>query len=196
MRPANSHRSKLQSIALIVLLFLGACSPAPGPTPVSPPPSQPSSVATSLLPGPTNLAEGSTWTVLAERKGPAEGGTIQVFTSADEFRREWTRANPGAVVGETSIARPLFVILNPLVSSGCPEITLEGIVFDPAQHLIYGEFFRPADVSCGDVAGSHTFAVAIDRDALPIGPMKVRLEGDFEVCADCGREREQVDVNL
>jgi hypothetical protein len=198
MRPASSHPTDLQPITLIALLFLVACSPAPHPTPVSPLTTEPSSTATPLAQGPSHLPQGSTWTQLADRRGPAEGGTIQVFTSADEFRREWTRTNPGAVVGETSIARPLFVILNPLVSAGCPEITLKGIVFDPAQRLIYAEFFRPnpGNVTCGDVGGSHTFVVAIDRDALPSGPMKVRLEREFEVCADCGREREQVDVNL
>jgi hypothetical protein len=84
------------------------------------------------------------------------------------------------------------------VDASCPSAKIDTVALDRSAALIYGVFTRNlAQVNnCGDIAGVHTFVVAIDRSVLPSGQVTFRLERDFYVCADCGRETEQLTVNL
>jgi len=101
-------------------------------------------------------------------------------------------------VPSTRFPRPLFVFFSILVSANCLDAVMSGLTVDRSARLAYGTFARNTvgATSCSDVAGAHTFVVAIDRGALPTGRLTIRLEHDFAVCFDCGRELEQVDVDL
>ncbi len=137
------------------------------------------------------------WELLADMPRAADPGTIHVWVDQDAFADAWELSFPGLSVPSTTIDDPIFVMFNLLVQDGCPEATIDEIVLDPQAALVFGEFTRsPGRTSCGDIAGDHTFVAAIRRAALPDGHVTFRLEREFSVCADCGREREQVEVDL
>jgi hypothetical protein len=134
---------------------------------------------------------------LADIVGLTEPGTIRVNVEASDFAEGWKQSFPGRAVPTTTLPNPVFVTYSLLVEDGCPGARIDAIVIDPQLDLVYGDFSRtPGAASCGDVAGSHTFVVAIRRAAIPTGLMTFRLEEEFSVCADCGRELEEVTVTL
>jgi hypothetical protein len=137
------------------------------------------------------------WQLLVDMARVAEGGTIEVDTGQDEFIDAWVSRYPGRVVAATRLDDPIFVTFNLVVQDGCPDATIDAIVLDRQAGLVFGEFTRRPDrANCGDIGGDHTFVVAIRRAALPRGRVTFRLEREFFRCPDCGREREQVEVEL
>jgi hypothetical protein len=143
------------------------------------------------------LAKDAAWQLLADNVDVADAGTIQVLTTPEAFSQRWSAVYGDAPVPRTTVERPLYVFFNLLVNAGCPDAWLDGVVLDSTARLLYGLYSRPqVRRNCGDIAGAHTFVVAIDRDSLPRGRLMVRIERDFSVCADCGRELEQVEVDL
>jgi len=143
------------------------------------------------------LTHGRDWELLADQVSGGDPATIEVVTNQEEFVALWLQRYPTRAGPEISINDPIFVFFNILVDAGCPEATIDAIMFDQTQRLVYGEFTRPPrPLGCGDVGGSHSFIVAINRGALPRGRLMLRLEREFELCAECGREREQVEVDL
>jgi hypothetical protein len=160
--------------------------------------SPPASAQASAAPvEPVALVPTGEWVVLAEPVPGIEAATIDVAVGHDAYIDLWLRAFPGRAAPLPPFDDPVVVFYGILVAFGCERATMDALVVDAGGRLVYGEFTRTPDrPNCGDVGGVHTFVVAIDRGALPGGRLTFRLEREFEVCADCGREREQVEVEL
>jgi hypothetical protein len=148
-------------------------------------------------PDPTALSAGQEWEVIADLIGGGDSGTIEVYASGQAFASRWFERLPTRVLPETSIPDPIFVFFNITVSSSCPRALMDALMFDRTARILYGVFTRIRDrPHCGDTASARTFVVAIGRSALPSGRLTIRLEREFSVCADCGRELEQIQIDL
>jgi hypothetical protein len=147
--------------------------------------------------GSVELPRNVAWEVLLDQPG-GPSDTIEVATTGAAFTHSWSTRYPGLAVPSTRFPRPLYVFFSIVVSANCLDAVMSGLTVDRSASLVYGTFARNTGgaTSCSDVAGAHTFVVAIDRGALPTGRLTVRLEHDFAVCSDCGREREQVEIDL
>jgi hypothetical protein len=199
---AALRRGPHGELLIAALLVAGAiaCSPAPSYQPSASSERQPSpSPEPSLVsPWPAALSRGGDWELLHDQAGGGEADTIQAVLSVGEFVDVWLRRFPGQVVPSTQFDRPLFVFFSIVVDPLCPDAVMDALVLDRADKLMYGVFTRDnaPPKSCGEVAAPHTFVVAVDRDALPTGQLTIRLELEFFVCPDCGRELEEVEVGL
>jgi hypothetical protein len=174
-------------IAVAMLFVAVGCTDAPRPSePSSPVASDASDVAVR------DLDRGHEWDVLGEAVSRVAAPQVSVATDTAQLREAW------AAVSEESLPaihfeRTIVVFYHALVPRGCPSLTLLGLRLDPAERLLYAVFERPnVDRGCSDVAGSHSFVVRIERSSLPSGGVHIRLERRFELCADCGREQEEV----
>jgi len=173
-----------------MLLITSACSSVL-PTALDPPRDEPSEVA-----GPQAVAA-TDWELLGQAVGVAEPATIEVALDDEALAELWNARFPDGPIPSTAIVDPVYVLFNLLVQSSCPDATIDAIQADRAARLVFGQFTRqPGRANCGDIAGDHTFVVAISRAALPEGHVTFRLERDFSLCIDCGRELEQVGVDL
>jgi hypothetical protein len=196
-------RSALKALTLGVFVasLSLACSPSPSPV-VSP--SLNASDATFPLVTPTGLAgpivlpRDTAWKLLFDHAGGGPADTIEVLTTTEEFGVSWSRRDLGQPVPNSPFQRPLFVFFSILVSLDCPDAVMDAVGLDPAASLIFGVFTRTTRGSrnCSDVGGAHTFVVVIDRAVLPTGHITIRLERDFRVCGDCGRELEEAEIDL
>ena len=189
-------------LELLLLGLVAACAPAPtpsGPSSTQSPTGSPTVGPTVVAPPATAPIDGELeWELIADVARDSDAGTISVHTTNDAFREWWFVRYPERVVPETRIDDAVFVAYNISVPGGCPGATIEGVVLSVPETLVFGEFNRDAEgrLSCGDRAGGHLFVVAIRRRDLPRGSVTFRLEREFNVCADCGRELEQVEVDL
>lgn len=191
-------------VALVIAGLVGCSSPGPtelassavSPSPL-PSPAEPTGTASSSGIGGSQALRDEDWELLADMIGVAESPTIEVAVGPQAFTEAWLRQYPGLVVPTSDLSDPIFVMFNITVEDGCPAASIDAVVLDPGAGLVFGEFTRePGRSNCGDVAGDHTFVVAIRRGALPGGLLLFRLEREFSKCPDCGREREQVEVAL
>jgi hypothetical protein len=131
---------------------------------------------------------------------PAPPDTLEIYTTAPAFQAAWSKRYADQPAPRTTLEHPLFVVFNLLVDAGCPEeAVLDALRLDQSARLLYGVFSRPSSgkTNCGDIAGSHSFVVAISRDALPAGHLTIRLEHDLTVCSEpCGSELEQTELDI
>lgn len=90
-----------------------------------------------------------------------------------------------------------MIFLHPTISAGC-ELDLLAIDADLDQRLVYGVMADrpPYQRTCSDIGSSQSFVVAVARDRLPSGQVTFRVMRKFQRCPDCGREAEQVQVEL
>jgi len=193
------------SALLLLALLSAACSEAP-PTTAVPPPSEPvaptqvgtepSTRGPSASPNPTALVTGRDWELLADQIAGGDAGSIEVLVTESGFTSTWLRRYPTRAVPEVRLPDPIFAFFNILVQAECPWATMDALVLDRPSSLMYGVFTRRPLHHCGDVGGAHTFVVAVERSALPSGPLTIRLEREFEVCVDCGRDSEQIEIDL
>jgi hypothetical protein len=191
------------SAFLVALVFLlGSCSPTPSRLPTiatstSTPGASADASPSSTLPASGPLARAS-WEVLLDRVGGGTPATIAVALGVATYVETWLETFPGQVVHETTMEDPIFVFFHLLVPFTCPEVQIDDLSLDLESGLLYGVFTRLGqdDPRCGDTGGTHSFVVAVSRAALPTGQLTIRLEREFSVCDQCGREREQVEVHL
>ncbi len=139
--------------------------------------------------------------MLGERMGgggggpgpPVEDRLIHVATSASELAAIWPAFFRRRPLPEVSFRDEIVVVLLALVSVGCPELDFTGIEVDATRSLVYGTFRTPRrgqndGVSCIDIAASHTFVVAVERDLLPRGEVTIRVRQEYQLCENCGVE--------
>jgi hypothetical protein len=118
-----------------------------------------------------------------------------VATNQDDYLEIWGELFPGANTPAVDFESAVVVDFNPLVQANCPDLILTDVVLDVTNRLVYGVFLDPLS-SCSDIAGSQTIVVAVQRSALPVGSVTFRNMLDYQLCVDCGRETEEVTVDL
>jgi hypothetical protein len=195
-RPDRAVRASI--VALLLSAGCATVPPSASPSSTTPTPSASANATASPGPaGPVALERDAEWVVIAEPVPGGEAATIDVAVGDAAYVDLWLQRFPGKAAPSSPFNDTVYVSFNALVDAGCEEATMDALVFDAGAGLVYGEFTRVSGAgSCGDIAGADTFVVAIDRRALPSGVITFRLEREFEVCVDCGREREQVEVDL
>jgi len=135
--------------------------------------------------------------ILADAAGRAEAGSVFVAFDAATYALRWRERFPERAAPPVAMTRDVVFIFDVLVGSGCPDVYFEGLGYDQSQRLLYGIFAASQPYPhCGDVAADHTFIVAARRIDLPTGSFHVRVMREFQLCADCGRENEQVALTL
>jgi len=125
----------------------------------------------------------------------APPGSIRVALRQDEYLEIWADLFPDSTAPAVDFGVVIVVDFNPLVEASCPDLILTDVEVDEINRLVYGNFLNPPS-SCSDVAGSQTIVVAIQRSALPTGAVTFRNMREYQLCADCGRETEEVTVLL
>jgi len=122
--------------------------------------------------------------ILADAAGRAEAGSVFVAFDAATYALRWRERFPERAAPPVDMTRDVVFIF-------------EGLGYDQSQRLLYGIFAASQPYPhCGDVAADHTFIVAARRIDLPTGSFHVRVMREFQLCADCGRENEQVALTL
>lgn len=143
--------------------------------------------------------EGEGWRLLGTgREGLAH--SVGAAMAQTEYEAEWAEAGasdaPPAVDFETEIV----VRFTHAVSSTCPDMEFYGIGVDADEGILYSAGSRPivpeGATGCTTDARPYAFIVAIEREIVPSGQVDVRLERGFIACADCGRDDEQVTIEL
>jgi hypothetical protein len=201
-RVTRSHAVGIAAaVAAIVLISAGSAAPFGGTarpdeaisSPSAPPSASPNASPAVLIS--RDLQPGTDWRLLLDAPNTGNPG---VEAAADEVSlgQIWTSIGHSDVV-TVDLARELVIFLNPIVSVDCHALKLKALHFDAQQVLLYGSFEAPPMAAeCSDAAGSHLFVVAVSRNALPQGPLKIRVMEDFQLCADCGRSKEQTEIDL
>jgi hypothetical protein len=131
--------------------------------------------------------------------GGGEAATIAVTIDTASFVHEWSQAMGTKLMPEVDFTREVVVFFHPLVDVACPDLNLTGIGVQAEQRLVYGIWTSGYTVqpnSCSDVAGSHTVAVALDRDGLPVGAVTFRNKADYQLSDPAQRSQEEVKVVL
>ncbi len=151
----------------------------------SPPP------APTQVPGTTRILPGKGSRVLAEGRHRHDDQLIQVATTDADFERYWKDLFPRRAAPDVAFGRQVVIFYHLMVGAGCP-LVFEAVEVDPRERLVYSGFH---DAYCSDVAVPHTFVVAVERDPLPRGRVRFRLEREF-LCEECGTEGQEVEVKL
>lgn len=144
-------------------------------------------------------AEGDGWRLLGTGRDGRDYSVGVAMTQA-EYEAEWAEAGatdaPPAVDFETE----LVVRFTHAVSSTCPDMDFHGIGIDADNRVVYsagsGPIVPEGATGCTTDALPYAFIVAFEREIIPSGEVDVRLERGFVACADCGRDDEQVTIEL
>ncbi len=136
--------------------------------------------------------------LLGEAVNRAEPATIQVSTEGDSFSRQWKSMFPGDKAPRLAFDTEVAIFFHVLIAKGCPNLGFQGLGVDPDKRLVYGVVApaRPSAGACLDIAGSQSFVVGVDRSRIPRGTVTFRVLREFQLCSDCGREGEQVEIEL
>jgi hypothetical protein len=149
------------------------------------------------MPGVTRIADAEA-RLIGETMGVVEAPAIQVATNESQFHAYWRQLFGDSPQPRAFSNDEVILFFHVLVEGNCPELVFTGVEVDVPLDLVYGRFVAPPSSrpSCLDFGGSHSFVVEVDRDALPRGPITFRLQREFQLCPDCGRDAEQVTVEL
>jgi hypothetical protein len=187
----------------VAALLVTACGETPRPTQdvaiSSPSPSPalltPSARASAPVLVSRDLQSDSEWRVLRDAPNTGNPG-VEAATDDVQLGSIWTSIGRSDVL-KVDLEREVVIFLNPIVSVECNALKLVALHFDASETLLYGSYEAPPMAAeCSDAAGSHLFVVAVARNALPQGPLKIRVMKDFQLCADCGRSKEETEIDL
>ena len=135
--------------------------------------------------------------VLGDAAGRAVAPSISIALDAATYAARWRERFPERATPPVDLGTEVVFVFDVLVGSGCPDLDYVGLGYAEAEGLLFGIFDAPEpQPHCGDVAADHTLIVAIRRTDLPTGLIHVRLMREFQVCSDCGREAEQIELSL
>ena len=138
--------------------------------------------------------EGEGWRLLGEgTEGMAY--TLGVALGQSEYEDEWATAGASGQPPSVDFDDEVVVRFTHVVSSTCTYTEHYGIGVDRQDSIVFSAASRPRpsedvdpddDFACTTDARPHAFVVAIDRDVLPAGEVRFRLErgADDEVALD------------
>lgn len=147
-------------------------------------------------PEPSQPQEGEGWRLLAELEGAGHAYTVGVARDQQEFEALWSALGTAPPEPEVDFSAEIVIHFGATVSGSCPQITLDDVVVDAEERLVYGQISYPIPpgMPCTSDANPHAFVVAVPRDRLPQSPFTVRLEREVR-CLGCGGS-EEVTVDL
>lgn len=180
----------------------GPAAPATSPPSVGSPLTSPETSENGASPMPSRIVGSrslpdSAWRVVGEAVNEASAGQMWVVTEEQGYRARWRELMGSREPPGFDPAQHVAAFYHVLVPSDCPDLLMSAIEVDGP--LIYGLFVPPVDQAsreCSEIAGSHSFVVFIDRASLPSGPVDFRVMREFQLCDTCGREGEEVRVEL
>ena len=151
--------------------FPGAPLCAEGPTP------------DEIVPDGPQAQAGDGWRLLADQPGAGAPWDTALARDAREHERLWEELGLGGAPPAVDFEREVVVHFGVAVSSSCPDIRLDEV-------LVEGDRVRPLIVrpglqspACNADANPHAYVLAVERDALPPTPFRLRVT-DCETCND------------
>jgi hypothetical protein len=126
---------------------------------------------------------GAGWRLLADAPGAGAPWATAIARDEREYERLWTKLGLAGEPPAADFAREVVVHFGAAVSSSCPDIRLDDVLVedDRVRPLIVRPGIQPA--ACTDDANPHAYVLAIERDALPLTPFRLRIT-DCETCND------------
>lgn len=147
-----------------------------------------------VIPEGPQATSGDGWRLLVS--APRYGAPYRTgfADSRDELEQLWSRLDLPDEVPDVDFAEEAVVYFGPAVSSSCPDVRLDGVVF--ADDQVRPVIVLPGGARvCSSDANRHAFVIAVDRERLPDRPFTIDL---FEDPCDivpgaCDEQRTLVD---
>ena len=141
--------------------------------------------------GPQPLS-GPGWRLLVDRPG-GEVLTTSAALTKRQYRKLWQRLKLGGRRAPVDFDSEIVLHFAPAISPTCPNIRLDELVI--GNRRVYPLIVMPGPLrSCVDLAGPHTYLLAVERDALPTA-FRVQLDKARFPCPRCAR-KQVTDVDL